>query len=482
MLKRILSFFFAGFLSLFCFFPALAQSAGMPAAKTKKVDVLLFTSPYCGHCQRLKKEFLQRFIDKNKDNIVLHDFDTTTPDGSIAYAETAKLYGKKDEGVPAMFVGDSFLIGYPDDIGGNADKAVAKAISNSEVTKMGAIKKVSAYKNLPDFMKFSQQPEDVPNINPAITVPASIEPPAETVKSSSGKPEAEVQESPDGINGSKFNLSDSEADSSLAGGTDAASLSSDSKKEFYRSKFSEITLWAIISAGLADGINPCAFAVIIFFVSFLAVYKYDRREIIAVGGAYCFAVFLTYLLLGLGLFRFLYAFQGFQAVMLAFKYLTIALCAVFFLLTLYDFIIYQKTKNADRVLLQLSKKNKERIHKVTRFFMRDKEKSLFRLTCAAFVSGIIISLVEAVCTGQVYLPTIALILKDTGSGYFWRAMEYLLIYNLMFIVPLVAVLALTIAGYEAKGFNAFLKKYLGLTKAALCLVFLALLIMLIIEM
>ena len=114
--------------------------------------------------------------------------------------------------------------------------------------------------------------------------------------------------------------------------------------------------------------------------------------------------------------------------------------------------------------------------------MRDKEKSLFRLTCAAFVSGIIISLVEAVCTGQVYLPTIALILKDTGSGYFWRAMEYLLIYNLMFIVPLVAVLALTIAGYEAKGFNAFLKKYLGLTKAALCLVFLALLIMLIIEM
>lgn len=472
MFPKLASVLFSGFI-MFFFASGVFAQARPDSTALKKVDVLFFTSPYCGHCQKMKREFLQRFIRRHKDEITVHDFDTTTADGSIAYAETAKLYGQKDDGVPAVFIGDSFLIGYPDDIGSKADEAVNKALENGEVTRMGAVRKISSYKNLPDFMKFVPQ-NNAPQIAEGAVVPASIQAPQEnTVKDDNGsveKNESEQKPSDDGVHGASFTLSGNAGDSGTAGASQS--------RDYYRSKFSEITLWAIISAGLADGINPCAFAVIIFFVSFLAVYKYNRREIIAVGGAYCFAVFLTYLLLGLGLFRFLYAFQGFQAVMLAFKYLTIALCAVFFLLTLYDFIIYQKTKNADRVLLQLSRKNKERIHKVTRFFMRDKEKSLFRLTCAAFVSGIIISLVEAVCTGQVYLPTIALILKDTGSGYFWRAAEYLLIYNLMFIVPLVAVLALTIAGYEAKGFNAFLKKYLGLTKALLCLVFLVLLILL----
>ena len=55
--------------------------------------------------------------------------------------------------------------------------------------------------------------------------------------------------------------------------------------------FSQITLWAIIGAGLADGVNPCAFAVIVFFVSFLAAYKYTKKEIVIVGSAYCAAAF-----------------------------------------------------------------------------------------------------------------------------------------------------------------------------------------------
>ena len=397
MFSKFFSLIYASVISLFFYVNA-------NAAENQKVDVLMFTSPYCPHCQHMKREFLQDFIERNKDKITLHDFDTTTPDGSIAYDETARLYGKKDEGVPAMFIGDEFLVGYPNDIGGNADKAVRKALEKGIATKMGAVKKLSSFKNVPDFMKI------LPKVEENSQTPASIAAPSLTLPASGGQPEASDDKSArqpekdtktaadenmpagEGVYGNPF---------SLSGEGEAAA--DDGSKEFYRGKFSEITLWAIISAGLVDGINPCAFAVIIFFVSFLAVYKYDRREIIAVGSTYCFAVFLTYLLLGLGLFRFLYAFRGFQMVMWAFKYLTIALCAVFFLLTLYDFIIYQKTKNADRVLLQLSKKNKERIHKVTRFFMRDKEKSLFRLICAAFVSGVIISLVEAVCTGQVDL-------------------------------------------------------------------------------
>lgn len=243
-----------------------------------------------------------------------------------------------------------------------------------------------------------------------------------------------------------------------------------------RQAFSQITFWAIVGAGLVDGINPCAFAVIVFFISFLTVYKYNRREIILVGTAYCVAVFCAYLLLGIGLFKFLYALRGFAYVIKTFYILTSGLCLLFFVLCLYDLWIYIKTKKSDGMLLQLSLSNKTRIHKIMGFFLRDKRKSTWRLTLSALAVGFGVSLVEAVCTGQVYVPTCVLIMKD--PAFRMQAIFYLVLYNLMFIVPLVAVFVLALVGCESKLFNDFLKKHLGLMKLLLCAVFLVLFLLL----
>ncbi|WP_428898458.1 Cytochrome c biogenesis protein CcdA [Parelusimicrobium proximum] len=241
--------------------------------------------------------------------------------------------------------------------------------------------------------------------------------------------------------------------------------------------FNEITLLAIIGAGLVDGINPCAFAVIVFFISFLSVYGYNKKEVIYVGIAYCSAVFLAYLLMGFGLFKFLHALRGFQTVIHAFYIFTIALCLILFLLAVYDLIVYLKTKRADAMLLQLPKKFKIIMNKVTGFFLREKESSALKMMIAAFIVGLIVSLIEAVCTGQVYIPTIVLIMKE---DYFrLRAITYLVIYNLMFVLPLIVVFILSILGYKSEGFNSFLKKHLALTKLLLSLVFLGLAILLI---
>lgn len=236
--------------------------------------------------------------------------------------------------------------------------------------------------------------------------------------------------------------------------------------------FSKITFWAIIGAGLVDGVNPCAFAVIVFFISFLTVYKYTRREILVVGSAYCVAVFVAYVLIGLGLFQFLYAMRGFYWAIKGFYLLSALLCLIFFGLSLYDFIVYQKTKKSEKMLLQLTQNQKVRIHKIMGFFLRQKQESLWRLMLAALAVGFIVSLLEAVCTGQVYVPTVVLIMQD--PAFRMKAIAYLLIYNLMFVVPLIAVFVLALAGCESKGFNDFLKKHLGLTKILLCLVFLGL--------
>lgn len=245
--------------------------------------------------------------------------------------------------------------------------------------------------------------------------------------------------------------------------------------------FSQITLWAIIGAGLADGVNPCAFAVIVFFVSFLAAYKYTKKEIVIVGSAYCAAVFLAYVLMGLGAFHVLYAMKAFRYVTLAVQWGMVGLCGVFLLLSIYDFVVYQRTKKSEKMLLQLPTNYKVYIHKVMRFFLKDKHSSMWRLLLAAFIVGFVVSGVEAVCTGQVYLPTIVVILKEVNQ-HFWRATEFLLLYNLMFILPLVLVFVLTLCGKESATFNDWLKKHLGLTKFILCCVFLGLLILLLVTM
>src|SRR3990170_3732388 len=69
-----------------------------------------------------------------------------------------------------------------------------------------------------------------------------------------------------------------------------------------------VTLATVIVGGLIDGINPCAFTVLILFVTAMLAtvgaasdVNAARRRIIGMGSIYIASVFLTYLALGIGL-------------------------------------------------------------------------------------------------------------------------------------------------------------------------------------
>ena len=49
------------------------------------------------------------------------------------------------------------------------------------------------------------------------------------------------------------------------------------------------------------------------------------------------------------------------------------------------------------------------------------------------------TLLDALCTGQVYVPVLALISREPGA---WRSFALLALYNLAFVFPLVAVFVL----------------------------------------
>ena len=71
----------------------------------------------------------------------------------------------------------------------------------------------------------------------------------------------------------------------------------------------KITLPTVIIAGAVDGINPCAFTVLLLFITAMLAtmqageqsLRVVRSRILSLGGIYIAAVFLTYLGLGVGL-------------------------------------------------------------------------------------------------------------------------------------------------------------------------------------
>lgn len=241
--------------------------------------------------------------------------------------------------------------------------------------------------------------------------------------------------------------------------------------------FMSFTPLAITGAGLIDGINPCAFTVIVFFVSFLAVQGYRKSELAAIGLAFILAVFLTYLFLGLGLFNFLYSLKGFWLVTKTVNLSIGVFSIILGILAVYDFLKFKKTKETEGLILQLPAAVKNRIHKVIGLHYRKAKTGdnsadrphIVKLLLSAFVTGFLVSLLEAVCTGQLYLPTITFVLKTTSFKL--QALGYLLLYNVMFIVPLFVIFLLALLGVTSGQFAGFLKKHLLLIKIIMALVF-----------
>jgi len=120
--------------------------------------------------------------------------------------------------------------------------------------------------------------------------------------------------------------------------------------------------------------------------------------------------------------------------------------------------------------LQLPVPIKNRIHAVIGEHYRkpDGKKKLAGLAISALATGFLVSLLEAVCTGQTYLPTIVFILQGYKD---LKASLYLVIYNLMFVIPLFVIFLFALFGATSQEFSGFMKKRLGSVKILMSLLF-----------
>ncbi len=245
----------------------------------------------------------------------------------------------------------------------------------------------------------------------------------------------------------------------------------------------DLTIIAVLAAGLLDGINPCAFTTIIFLLTALALAGKRRGEILTLGLFFTLSVCVTYFLVGLTLFAAIRLTTVFPVVARALRWALISVLIFFAGLSLYDYSLIRKGR-ASEMTLQLPDFFKKRIRATIKSRVRladqrsrpadqrsrpaDQRSRLAALVATSLVLGFLVSLFELACTGQVYFPFLVFIVRNERklSGYL-----FLLLYNLGFILPLLAVFFVTYRGVSSRRLTELFQNHMGKVKIGLSAIF-----------
>jgi cytochrome c biogenesis protein CcdA len=208
----------------------------------------------------------------------------------------------------------------------------------------------------------------------------------------------------------------------IAGGVVVAS-------PFDAAAFGGLTVPTVLGAGVLDGLNPCAFALLVLFATYTLTMvnkvtsdgsstALARQQLLGAGSLYVGAVWLTYFLIGLGLFSFL-AWLGRD-------HLVTRVAAVLALgmgLWMIKDILFPRVGPA----LAAPQASHGWIH-------RAMERGGLG---GMLMAGVLVGICTVPCSGAIYLGIVA-VLNASGGGT--TGLALLALYNLAYILPLVALL------------------------------------------
>jgi cytochrome c biogenesis protein CcdA len=186
-----------------------------------------------------------------------------------------------------------------------------------------------------------------------------------------------------------------------------------------------LTLPAVISAAAVDAINPCAFAVLIILLTTVVASGGQQRALYS-GFAFSLSVFISYYLMGLGLYSAVEAAGVTRGL-----YIAVAVLAILLgLFNLKDYLWYGKWFLME-VPLSWRPRLKQLIGGVTS-------------VPGAFLIGFVVSLFLLPCTSGPYIVILGLLAKtETRTA----AMLWLVLYNIVFVAPMIAITAAIYYGF-----------------------------------
>jgi len=180
-----------------------------------------------------------------------------------------------------------------------------------------------------------------------------------------------------------------------------------------------LTFSAVILAAAVDAINPCAFAVLIILIT-TVLGAGGRLKALYAGLAFSLSIFISYYLMGIGLYSAVEA-AGFTRGL----YIAVGILAILIgLFNLKDYFWYGKWFLME-VPLSWRPKLKRFIQGVTS-------------VPGAFLIGLVVSLFLLPCTSGPYIVILGLLAKiETRAS----AMLWLVLYNVIFVSPMIAITA-----------------------------------------
>ncbi len=174
----------------------------------------------------------------------------------------------------------------------------------------------------------------------------------------------------------------------------------------------------VAGTGFLDGIHPCAIAILIFFIAFLLTFHKSFKNIFVIGLIYIFVIFLTYLTVGVGLF---------SGIMLFGRHHFFAELGSWMLIILGVFQLKEYFFPNLGFNIRMPKLSNERSKKLL------EKATIPTVIGAAFLVG----LCSVPCSGGIYAAITALLASKTS---FFSGLAYLLLYNFMFVMPLLILL------------------------------------------
>jgi cytochrome c biogenesis protein CcdA len=213
------------------------------------------------------------------------------------------------------------------------------------------------------------------------------------------------------------------------------------------------TILTVVLTAAIDSINPCAIGVLILMMSVVLAGGQSVRRLLFLGSVYVFAVFAVYLLAGLGLLYFLASIPLFVTEYLSIAVGTLVIAAG--LLEVKDYFWYGRWFS-----LTIPPVFAKMLHGYA---------SRTTVWGVALLGGFV-SAVELPCTGAPYLAIITVLSQNFNS---W-AFALLVLYNIIFVAPLIVMLAMVAAGAQLQQLKAWKQEARGGMRLAIGLLLIGL--------
>jgi len=195
----------------------------------------------------------------------------------------------------------------------------------------------------------------------------------------------------------------------------------------------KLNLWVVIVAALIDSVNPCAFGVLLFLMAILLTMGSAKRALRS-GIIYTGVIFLVYLAAGFSIMRFAGSFLALNNV----KVFVGIIVLIGALIEFKDF--FWEGKGFSLAIPKSAKPWLEKYARRGTFF-------------SLIILGTLVALVELPCTGGIYLAILSLIADSGIKGIF-----YLILYNLVFVLPLILISYFVYRGAKVDTINKWVQK------------------------